>query len=241
MAWFKEWFNTPYYHLLYGERDHVEAVKFIKNLLDFLDPEEDSVFLDLACGKGRHALDVARNNFKVYGVDLSVESIEFAKKSECDNLKFDVHDMRETYKANYFDYVLNLFTSFGYFDAAEDNLKTLISVKNDLKKNGVFVQDYFNSNKVLENLTPSESKVISGIEFHIAKEIKDSSIVKTISFSDDGESYLFQEKVKLLSFHDFERLYAEAGLEIIEVFGDYKLSPFDEKGSERLLLISKKI
>ncbi|MEZ4804577.1 MAG: methyltransferase domain-containing protein [Bacteroidia bacterium] len=241
MAWFKDWFNTPYYHLLYGERDHVEAEKFINNLLDYLNPEKGSVFLDLACGKGRHALDIARKNFKVYGVDLSLESIEFAKKSECDNLKFEVHDMRETFKEDYFDYVLNLFTSFGYFDTHEDNLKTLIAVTNDLKQEGVFIQDYFNSNVVLANMKPSENKLISGIDFHITKEIKDSNIIKTISFKDNGESYRFQEKVKLLSFNDFENLYSNAGLKVIDVFGDYQLNPFNQNTSERLLLVSKKI
>jgi hypothetical protein len=51
MEWFKNWFDSPYYHLLYSNRDAIEAQKFIDQLLDFLQPSANARMLDLACGR----------------------------------------------------------------------------------------------------------------------------------------------------------------------------------------------
>ena len=153
MPWFKEWFNSRYYHLLYGKRDESEAEIFINNLMHVIQPAPESKFLDLACGKGRHALQIANSGYEVHGVDLSEESIAAARQLAKEQLVFEVRDMRQTYLPNYFNYIFNLFTSFGYFDKPEDNLSTLIAVKNGLQPGGVFVQDYFNATKVVNLLS----------------------------------------------------------------------------------------
>src|SRR5690554_6600617 len=126
--WFETWFDTPYYHILYQNRDFSEAEKFINNLLDYLKLPKDANCLDLACGKGRHSVFLNKKGLQVTGVDLSENSIQEAKPFENETLKFDTHDMREVYKKNTYDIVFNLFTSFGYFDSSEDNLKVLKSV-----------------------------------------------------------------------------------------------------------------
>ncbi len=241
MPWFKEWFNSRYYHLLYGKRDENEAEAFINHLMDVLQPDETSKFLDLACGKGRHSLQIANLGYNVTGVDLSEESIKAAQKFSNPLLSFDVHDMRLPYKQQYFDYVLNLFTSFGYFDSENDNLETLRSVHQDLKPNGIFVQDYFNAHKVVAKMVPYEVKTIEGIEFEIKKHIENTCIFKSIKFADQGVDYQFCEKVNLFFLSDFEKLYAQAGFEIIHVYGNYKLSNFDAETSDRLILVSKAI
>ncbi len=53
--WFKDWFNSPYYHLLYSNRDEREAAAFIDKLVDYLRPAPGALMLDVACGRGRHA------------------------------------------------------------------------------------------------------------------------------------------------------------------------------------------
>lgn len=241
MAWFKDWFNTPYYHLLYGERDEREAEQFIQELVAFLKPEKGSVFLDLACGKGRHANDIASYGFTVYGVDLSCESIYFAQKSKAPNVHFSVHDMRQTFKPDFFNYIVNLFTSFGYFEDKNDNLMALDAVVNDLKNGGIFIQDYFNASKVLKSAVPLYHKEVGGIHFEIQKEIFDTCIVKSISFQDKGQKFNFTEKVSLFKLQDFEEMYSKVGLQILHTFGDYSLNPFNKESSDRLLIISKKV
>ena len=114
--WFSEWFDSRYYHILYKNRDQQEAERFLKNLSKLELFKKNSKIIDIACGKGRHSLFLSELGYDVTGVDLSKNSIKHAKQFEKENLKFDVADMRETYKNNSFDISLNLFTSFGYFN-----------------------------------------------------------------------------------------------------------------------------
>jgi len=119
--WFQSWFHSPYYELLYYKRDRAEAKQFIDALLAHLNPPTHASFLDLACGSGRHSVFLASKGFEVTGIDLSDELIEKAKANESGNLTFYVHDMRNEFRINYYNYTLNLFTSFGYFDSDHDN------------------------------------------------------------------------------------------------------------------------
>ena len=68
----------------------------------------------------------------------------------------------------------------------------------------------------------------------------DNYIIKDITFSDNGENYQFQEKVKALTLTDFTNFISNAGLKIIDIFGNYKLENFDVTSSDRLILICKK-
>ena len=113
--WFASWFDTPYYHILYKERDDHEAEFFMNSLTSFLKLPKKAEILDLACGKGRHAIYLNELGYDVTGIDLSAASIEFAKKFETDKLHFAIHDMSISYPKK-FDAVFNLFTSFGYFE-----------------------------------------------------------------------------------------------------------------------------
>ena len=79
--WFETWFDTRYYHTLYGHRDENEARQFIDALLSFLKPSEDARFLDVACGKGRHAKQINTSGFDLTGIDLSVNSIALANRA----------------------------------------------------------------------------------------------------------------------------------------------------------------
>src|SRR3989344_5362829 len=120
--WFECWFDSPYYHVLYKNRDFTEAELFIDNLVQLIKPSKSNRILDLACGKGRHAIYLNKKGFDVTGIDLSEKSIECAKISGNETLHFYTHDMRKLFRSNYFDIVLNLFTSFGYFEQErEDN------------------------------------------------------------------------------------------------------------------------
>src|SRR5688572_19479368 len=100
-TWFKDWFNSPYYHQLYFQRDDAEAAAFIDKLIDHLQPSPRSMMLDVACGKGRHSIQLASKGYFVTGIDLSEDSIIEAKKFETDNLEFFVHDMRLPFRINY--------------------------------------------------------------------------------------------------------------------------------------------
>lgn len=238
--WFTTWFNSPYYHILYKNRDEAEAERFVDKLTQHLNLPRGSRALDLACGKGRHSLRLNRAGFDVTGVDLADESIEEARKLERDGLEFFVHDMRSLYWKEYFDLVVNLFTSFGYFHSPEDDQRTISSVADALRPEGVFVLDFMNTVKVTEQLVNFEEKTVDGVHFEISRSVEEGVIVKRIHVVDDTVELDFEEQVDALRLEDFETYFEIAGLELIETFGDYNLNPFDEKNSDRLILIAKK-
>jgi SAM-dependent methyltransferase len=241
--WFENWFNSPYYHILYKDRNDCEAELFIDNLINFLKPKKNARFLDLGCGKGRHSVYLNKKDYAVVGVDLSPESIAYASQyahGGSNSLEFYVQDMRKTGRIYYYDYVLNLFTSFGYFENPKDDYCTINSVSKALKTNGIFVLDFMNVKKVMDNLVHNETKICDGIEFKITRSLVNNFIVKQIEFSDNGKKYLFQEKVKALTLADFEKYFAANELKILHLRGNYKLEEFDENTSDRLIILAQK-
>ena len=244
MAWFETWFDTPYYHILYKDRNFEEAEKFISLLVKYLDLPKDSKIIDLACGKGRHSTFLNKMDFEVLGLDLSKESILHNQKFENPTLKFAVHDMRkEIYPeiiTKKVDAVFNLFTSFGYFEDEKEDEKVFQSVSNSLKQNGFFVLDFLNARKVENTLVKEELISKSGIDFTIKKKIENHHIIKDIIFKDNGKDHQFFEKVKLHSVEEMENYGLKYGLESVKTFGDYGLGDFDLENSPRCITLFQK-
>lgn len=237
-SWFSSWFDTPYYHILYKDRNYREAQIFMDNLTRYLNLPEKAKVLDLACGKGRHSIYLNQLGFDVVGADLSENSILEANKNANDSLHFVVHDKRFPLDVK-FDGIFNLFTSFGYFENKEDDLKTLKAIKDSLSEYGFAVIDFMNSQVVIDNLIASETKEIDGISFQIKRSILDDFIVKEINFEDKGEKYYFTEKVRAYTLEDFQNMMDECGIYLLDTFGDYKLKKYHKNTSERLIMIFK--
>lgn len=239
--WFETWFDSPYYHVLYQHRDESEAERFLDNLLIKLKLPAMATALDVACGKGRHAMYLAEKGLDVTGIDLSWKNIAHAVHFERPNLSFFLHDMRRPFYVNFFDVVFNLFTSFGYFETEAENIKAIHSMSASLKKGGKLVIDFFNAEKIAQSLVPHEYIRRDGILFLVEKKIEHDVVVKRIYFQDLGKEFEFQERVQSLKLADFERLFAKNRLKITDVYGDYQLNPFQASGSDRMIIISEKI
>jgi SAM-dependent methyltransferase len=237
-SWFSTWFDSPYYHILYKNRNEEEAQVFMDNVTHYLNMPENGTILDLACGKGRHSIYLNKLGYQVTGVDLSENSIAVANESSNESLRFKTHDMREPMNETY-DAVFNLFTSFGYFDTYEDNIKTLKAIKDSINEYGFGVIDFFNADFIIENLVAEETKEIDGITFNIKRFVENKKIIKEIRFEDKGETYNFTEKVSAFTLADFESMMEEAGIYLLEIFGDYKLKKFYKTQSDRLIMIFK--
>jgi SAM-dependent methyltransferase len=237
MSWFESWFDTPFYHILYKSRNYQEAQLFIDNIEGYLSFQKTDKILDLACGKGRHSIYLHNKGYDVTGIDLSKNSINYANQFANEKLHFFVHDMRESFRAREFDYVLNLFTSFGYFEDDNDNLKAVQAIAQNLKKGGRLVLDYMNSTKALKNLAAYYEKEVEGINFIITKSLENGFIVKNIDFEYEGQKHHFQERVKTLDFYDFHRYFEASGLFCEKAFGSYQLDDFDIEQSDRMIFV----
>ncbi|HTF03872.1 MAG TPA: class I SAM-dependent methyltransferase [Bacteroidia bacterium] len=239
--WFEDWFDSPFYPMLYAHRSEQEADELVDNLVKVLALPPASRILDLGCGRGRHSTGLARHGYDVTGVDLSAASISDAKKQEHENLHFWIHDMRRPVAVNYFDATVNLFTSFGYFTSPLDNVRTIDAVHTELKPNGVFLIDYFNSTKVrrLVGDCHTGEKTVGDVHFSWVKTIENNAVRKKITVKESGMEHLFCEHVQLFSLDEFKKML-EPKFNLLHVFGDYALSAFDEVNSDRLILLCRK-
>ena len=241
--WFENWFDSPYYHKLYFERDKQEASAFIEKLVNHLKPPVPSMMLDVACGKGRHSRQLASYGHTVTGIDLSEQSINEALFTSNDRLNFYRHDMRLPFWINYFDYAFNFFTSFGYFRTQRENDNAIRTIATALKKNGVFVMDYLNTHFSEDHLIHKSEKTVDDVQFIITKWFDEDFFYKKIEVMDEmlTEPLVYNEKVAKFTLGDFTDMFAYQGLQIQEVYGDYDFGRYDVKKSNRLIMIAKKI
>jgi SAM-dependent methyltransferase len=237
--WFRSWFDSEYYPMLYNNRDEQEARAFLRLLVNKLELAPMSSILDLACGKGRHSLALSELGFLVHGIDLSPNSIKAAQDDATDTTVFQVADMRTFQLNRQFDAVFNLFTSFGYFDNVAENLRVLQQVKQHLHRGSWFVIDYFNATKVVNDLVPSGEKLVDDVKFSWKKFVSDGFVHKHITVSHGGKEETFAEKVQLFHKEDFVRMLTEQGFEVKMIFGNYSLEPFSESASDRVILACK--
>lgn len=239
--WYESWFGSPYYHILYQNRDLNEARDFVETLIDYLQPAPNSKMADIACGEGRYSRQLAMRGFDVTGLDLAQESISTAQQYENDHLHFLVHDMRFPFYINYFDYAFNFFTSFGYFERQRDHEMAAKSFASSLKKEGILVVDYLNKEKALKHLVKEHLVQRDNIEFHITKKFENNHFIKHIQFTDpNGLQHHFKESVAAFSLADFETMFKKVGLSLMETFGDYQLQPYNIFESPRMIMIFKK-
>ena len=237
-SWYTSWFNSPYYHILYKDRDYSEAAVFMDNLTEALALPKTAHILDLACGRGRHSIYLAGLGYQVTGADLSPKNIEAAKLHERPGLRFVIHNMCLPFQQK-FDAIFNLFTSFGYFEGANDNLRAIRAIKQSLAPGGVGVIDFLNVNYVAQHLVSSEQKIVEGITFDIQREMDAKFITKTITFKDGEKSYQFDERVAAMDLNQFKAYFELAAVKLLQTYGNYQLDAFDPDSSERLIMIFK--
>ena len=237
--WFTSWFKTPYYHILYKDRNDADAQLFMQNITEFLALPKEAHILDLPCGKGRHSIYLNKIGFDVTGIDLSQNSIDFAKQYENDTLKFKRHDMCQPLDST-FNAVFNLFTSFGYFEKDESNIQAIKAMKANMKPEAYGVIDFLNIHYTIKHLKVHEIKVVDDIEFEIEKWTENGYLFKRISFDVENEKHSYTERLKCIDLELFTSYFKKAGLLLESTYGDYSLNPFDIENSQRLILVFRK-
>jgi cyclopropane fatty-acyl-phospholipid synthase-like methyltransferase len=184
---------------------------------------------------------LANLGFDVTGIDLSQNSIRYAKQFESEHLKFAVHDIRKVYLKGGFDYVFNLFSSFGYCEEDEEDRKAIKAFAENLKGEGTLVLDYINTEWAIKNMKPREIVQRGETQFHIQKRVENGFIKKKIEFLAAGEDHSFEEQLKVINLFKFEKMLSEAGLKIQKSYGDYELNDFVSSSSPRLIMVAQKI
>ena len=251
--WYKKWFNTGDYLDLYKHRDSADAAGIAGLVKDKVKLPKGSNILDVACGNGRHSRIFAKEGYNVLGIDLSPFLINEAKKElkkSSDQLKdrmsFEIRDMRNLRYKKRFDLVINLFSSFGYFEDDKDNLKVIKGISASLKQGGYFFFDYLNPDALRKNLVPFDISIRNHNVILQVRTIKGNSVYKDIAIVKNSKTSRtpvvssFNEMIKLYGLKDFKVFFARYGLKILKTFGDYSGSRFNSAKSERLIILAVK-
>lgn len=158
--WWKRIFNSMY---LKTDADVVEDSQITKKEVDLfhkiLDIKEGNTLLDLACGQGRHLIEMnGRGNYNLYGLDRSRFLIQKAKnisKKKGITINFKEGDARKLpYATDTFDFVTNLGNSFGYFETLDDDTKILKEIYRVLKPGGLLLMEIADGDFLRSNYTP---------------------------------------------------------------------------------------
>jgi SAM-dependent methyltransferase len=239
--WYKDWFNSGFYHKLYFEHDEKAAGDFIQRLLTHINPAPGSRMLDIGCGRGRHSKILASRGYDVTGFDLSPNSIQWAKQFEKENLHFVIHDMRLPFYSNYFDFAFNFFTSFGYFRTRREHDAAMRTIATALRQGGSFIIDYLNTHYVENHLIPYETKQVGETRYEMNRWDTATHFFKKIIVHDPSliEPLEFTEEIAKFSLGDFTDMLSYQGLQIQDVFGDYQLSRYDIVATPRMIILAK--
>jgi SAM-dependent methyltransferase len=239
--WYENWFGNEYL-TVYAHRDEDEARQLVQLILTYINLDKNSKIIDLCCGQGRHAHLFAQEGFEVYGFDLSRKLLQVAKYKNdiSENTFFVQADMRFLPVVHSFDLLLNLFTSFGYFQTDNENVTVFKQFHQALKKGGFFVFDYFNSPYLIDHLERHHREQIGDLTVEQERYIEDSRVEKIIRLNRQGKQSTFYESVKMYKPDQILKMMEETGLDVGYIFGDYKGSPLTEN-SERMIVIGKKV
>ena len=241
--WFEDWFDTKEYLSVYSHRNEQDAKKLVDLILQNVNIPSGSKVLDMACGTGRHSILFAENGFYVTAVDLSKNLLEIAKGStECAgvNINFVHSDLRSFCVNSKFNLVVNLFTSFGYFEEECDNFKILEIAYNHLNENGYFVIDFFNRRYVEDNLIPESRDEIFDEKIIQKRSIEGDRVEKQIIIRKNGSEKHFHESVRLYCKEELFNALKFQGFKIKKIFGDSSGKSFDLESSPRIIIIAQK-
>jgi SAM-dependent methyltransferase len=241
--WYKDWFADERYLALYKHRNTAEAEQLLDLIITTVAPKSDSLILDLACGAGRHSIALAKRGYThVTGIDLSTTLIKKAKEAAREaavNVSFIESDMRSF--TGQYDVIMNVFTSFGYFETDADNEAVITHVGESLATDGYFVLDFLNAKYLLATINPHSIRNLDdGEEVEEFREIANGRVNKKIIISSPGCKAEYKESVRLFDHLQLDRMITQAGMTIIKMFGTYSGESFSAERSPRCIIVSIK-
>lgn len=235
MTWYQEWFGEEYLDL-YAHRDEEEAKAHVDFFRRQVGPI-DGLVLDLACGSGRHLMELVSAGYSAVGFDLSATLLEEAARRDPE-LRLVRADMRSLpFRDGLFAGLVNFFTSFGYFETEEENQQVVLEMARVTADEAHVLFDYLNVEREREHLVNHERRRTDGREIEIDRWFNESTRVFNKRIRIDGRSYL--ERVRGYDLSEITMMFSSAGFAIDSTFGDFEGGRFDET-SPRLILLGKR-
>ncbi len=241
--WFKDWFASEEYLEVYSHRNKTDAYNLLNLIKENINLYNNAKVLDAACGSGRFSNLFAKHGFNVTAFDLSTQLLQIAKRKAVEeNLKVNYFraDIRKLPLRGSFDLVLNMFTSFGYFDTDDENFSFISTAYNLLNKKGIFIFDYLNKNYVINNLVKKSKKSINNKTIIEFRKINGNRVEKEIIINTGKEEKKFNESVMMYSKEQIIDGFNNCGFKVYKIFGNYSGEMYKDYDSDRLLIFFTK-
>ena len=244
--WEQSWFWDAYRPLMF-DPDRLEDTPLeVEGILTLTGLCEGQTFLDSCCGFGRHSLEMARRGINVCGVDRQEDYIrEARKKAEAEGLsaEFVLGNTLEFKRPGSFDGAMNFFTSFGYFDNEEEEERAVKNVYDSLKPGGFFLIDIQGKELLARNFKERDWFERDGYKIFLEYKIKDAwtRLENRWMFipMDGGKLTEIKFTHRIYSALELARLLSRCGFAEVELFGNLKGGPYDEK-ARRLIAVGRK-
>lgn len=229
--WWQNYFGQDYIET-YQQAGYFDLTKKQTNfLVKKVFPRSTKTVLDLCCGHGRHAIELAKKGYKVTGIDYSAYAIDMAKreaKRQKLDIKFIRGDARQIKYANQFDVVINMFTAFGYGSRTDDQ-KILKNVARALKPKGVFFIDLMNPIWLWRNYKPAY-RLVSGKYKVSAKrqfDFLDNTISETRTIIERGKKKTYHTKNRLYTLAELTEVLKQQSLVVTDAWGKFDGGSYD--------------
>ncbi|WP_028547052.1 class I SAM-dependent methyltransferase [Paenibacillus taiwanensis] len=249
-AWYEQSFGEDYL-LVYKHRDMQGAAEEVHRMVNWLQLPQGAHIFDLCCGMGRHSVALAEAGYQVTGMDLSEVLLREARIHDgTGSVTFVRGDMRRVPLEGPFDAVVNLFTSFGYFEEDADNAQVIHEIARVLRTGCPFIIDFLNAAYVEQHLVRQSERIDANTLIQETRKIEDGYVKKNITLTSitqhnqqslEENTRHYEERVKLYGLPAFRRMIADAGLVLDHVYGDYDGSEYDAERSTRLILVGRKL
>ena len=221
--WWEELFNDDYIRTMAKVTD-AQIGKEVNFIEESLGCEAGAMILDLACGTGRHAVELAARGYQVVGFDLSLAMLARASDEAQDRkqkINFVQGDMREMTFEETFDGVYSWNTSFGFFDE-EKNGAVIARVHKALKKGGQFLLDVVNRDYIVRqapSLAWFEGDGCICMDEMTIDFITSRMKVKRTLMMDDGRTKEIEYSVRIYALHELGKMLHDNGFRVAEVSG----------------------
>ncbi len=229
---------------LFTQQRWEDAPAEVDQVVSLLGVEPGAHVLDLCCGVGRHSLALARRGFCVTGVDRTQPYLDrAAEQAEAEGLEveFVQSDMRSFCRPDAFDAVVNLFTSFGYFEDPEDDRQVAANMYRSLKAGGVFLIDMMGKEVLARIFRERDWYEEDGVLVLQERKIAQNwswMENRWILLAGDSRTELNLSH-RIYSAVELASLLTECGFAHVEAYGNLDGSAYDHL-ARRLVIVARK-
>jgi len=256
--WWKNLFDEKYIKTYIDYDSEKLTNKQVSFLIKNLGLKKESRVLDLACGYGRHSIGLASYGYKVTGLDYSNHLLKIARKNALGKgveIEWVQKDMREVRYLNKFDAVINMFTSFGYFEDEKSDLKVIKNVHRALKPKGVFLIDLNNPIYVIKHILEDGKKNRKNglMTAKFKNKLSNEIVVETEntldpismrwimkrSWREKGKIKSYKSSIRLFNIPELTEMLESNRLKVEKIWGNFNGDKFHPLSS-RIIILAKK-